>query len=121
MNKEKGGRHWSVGTYESKIWQNEGVLEVCERGWGEYGRISLRGSGNHDGIRTRHGTYPPCILETYAVTILNDCHVGSETLHEINDLLETMDKGGLARAHVTRAAVDGEAADARIDDALDKG
>jgi len=121
MNKRKRGRHWSVGTYESEIWSNKSVLEVCERGRGEYGRIRLRGGGNHDGIRPRHSTYPPCVLKAYAVTVLNDCHVDPETLDKINDLLEAMDKGALTRAHITGAAVDGEAVDAGIDDALDKG
>ena len=121
MNEERRGRHGSVGTYESNVWQNESVLEARERGRGEHGRVRFRSGGDHDGIRTCHGTYPQGVLVPHAVTILDDRHVDHETLYEINDLLEAVDEGALARAHVARAAMNGQAVDARLDDALDEG
>src|SRR6267142_2756825 len=105
MNKGRRGRHGSVGTYESKVWQNESVLEARERSRGEHGRVRFRSGGDHDGIRTCHGTYPQGVLVPYAVTILDDRHVDHEALYEINDLLEAVDEGALARAHVARAAM----------------
>lgn len=120
VNEGMRGRYWSVGTYESKVWQNEGVLEARERGRREYGRIRLGCGGDHNGIRSCYGTYPSCVLETHTVTILNDRHVDSKALDKINDLLEAVNEGALARAHIARAAVDREAADARVYDALDQ-
>jgi hypothetical protein len=85
---------------------------------GEYGRICLGGGGNHDGIRPRDGAYPPCILKTYAVAILDDRHIAPEALNEINDLLEAVDERTLTWTHVARAAVDCEAVDPCVDDTL---
>jgi len=109
-----------MGTYESKVWQYERVLEAREGCRGKYGRIRLRSGGNHYRISPCDGTYPPCILEAYTVTILDDGHITPEALDKINDPLEAVDECALAWTHIACATVNGEAVDARVDDALDE-
>lgn len=57
-------------------------------------------------------------FEADAVAIPDDRDVQHEILDEVENFLEAIDQHALARAYVTLAAVDREAIDARVDDAL---
>ena len=105
-------------TYEAEVGQYERVLEVGKWVGRENGRVRLGGRGDHDGVRTGYRAYSTRIFKAYTVAILDNRNVASEALDKIDDLLETVYERALAWAHVARAAVDREAVDACVDDAL---
>jgi hypothetical protein len=109
------------GTYEAEVGQDERVLEVGKRVRREDSWVRLGGRGDHDGIRTSYRAYSTRIFEANTIAVLDDRDITTEALDKVDDLLEAVDEGTLAGPHVARAAVDREAADARVDDALYEG
>ena len=69
---------------------------------------------------TRDRAYALRVLVANTVPVLNHRNVLAHALHKVHDLLQPLDEGLVPRAHVPRPAVHREAADPRVDDALDE-